>query len=167
MTTSVPKPVAHGVAGRIAGTVYGTIVVMATVAAGGKGIVDTWQLAAFVVATVVVLWLAHVYAHGLAESIERGRRLDGAELVEVARREISIVLSAVAPVTALVLGATGIIRESRAIWLALVLCLLALGVQGARYAQVERLGRFATVVAVACNLGLGLVIVGLKALLAH
>ena len=114
-----------------------------------------------------MLWLAHVYAHGLAESIERGRRLDGAELVEVARREISIVLSAVAPVTALVLGATGIIRESRAIWLALVLCLLALGVQGARYAQVERLGRFATVVAVACNLGLGLVIVGLKALLAH
>ena len=67
-------------AGRIAGTVYGTIVVMATVAAGGKGRVDAWQLAAFVVATVVVLWLAHVYAHGLAESIERGRRLDGAEL---------------------------------------------------------------------------------------
>ena len=62
----------------IAGAVYGTIVVMATLAAGGSGEAnrDAWQLAVFVLATVVVLWLAHVYAHGLAESIERGRRLD-------------------------------------------------------------------------------------------
>ncbi len=167
MTSSSHTRAVHGGYTGIAGTVYGTIVVMATIAAGGKGEVDAWRLAVIVVATVVVLWFAHVYAHGLGESIELGRRLDRAELAAVARREVAIVLAAVAPVTALVLGATGVIRESRAIWLALVIGLLALAVQGVRYARVERLGRIGTLISVSLNLGLGLVIVGLKALLAH
>ena len=157
----------HRVGGGIAGTVYGTIVVMATLAAGGKGGADAWRLAVLVVATVVVLWIAHVYSHALAESIERGHRLDGAEFAVVARREVAIVLAAVAPVTRARPRRRRVIRESRAIWLALVLCLLALAVQGVRYARVERLGRLATFVTVAVNLTLGLVIVALKALLAH
>ncbi len=166
MTSYVPKFL-HGTATGIAGTVYGTIVVMATIAAGGKGGVDAWRLAVFVVATVVVLWIAHVYSHALAESIGRGRRLDRPELADIARREIAIVLAAVPPLAVLILGAAGVIRESRAIWLALVICLLALGVQGLRYARAERLGRLGTFIAVGVNLALGLVIVGLKALLAH
>jgi hypothetical protein len=152
---------------RIAGTVYGTIVVMATVAAGGKGRVDAWELAVLVTATAVVLWIAHVYSHGLGESIESGHRLDRAELAVVARQEVSIVLAAAGPVLALVLGAAGIFRESRAVWLALTIGLLTLAAQGLRYARVERLGRLGTCTAVGINLALGLVIVGLKALLAH
>jgi hypothetical protein len=162
----------HRVAGSprtIAGTVYGTIVVMATLAAGGGGdpALDAWHLAVLVGATVVVLWLAHVYAHGLAESIQLERRLDLPELSAVARRELAIVLAAVPPVVALVLGAAGVLRESRAIWLALVLCLMALLVQGVRYARLEHLSRFGTFVAVTVNLVLGLVIVALKAALLH
>lgn len=167
MTSGFPTRAVHGPRTGIAGTVYGTIIVMATVAAGGKGDVDAWALAVLVVATVIVLWVAHVYAHGLAESIDRGHRLDRDELTSVARREVAIVLAAVAPVTALVLGAAEVIRESRAVWLALILCLLALAVQGLRYARVERLGLLGTCVAVGVNLALGLVIVALKALLAH
>ena len=167
MTSGVPQASVHGAAARVAGTVYGTIVVMATVSAGSKGDTGLWRLAVIVVATVVVLWLAHVYAHGLAESIESDRRLDGAELVAIAQRELPIVLAAVVPVAALVLGAAGVIRESRAIWLALALGLLALAFQGLRYARVERLEALGTCVAVGVNLALGLVIVGLKALLAH
>ena len=57
---------------RIAGTVYGTIVVMATVTAGSEGEqTDAWRLAVVVAVTVMVLWVAHVYAHALAESLEQ------------------------------------------------------------------------------------------------
>ena len=84
--------------------------------------------------TVLVLWIAHVYAHTLAESLERGRRLDRAELVSVARRELAIPAAAVAPVAALVLAALGVLGEQTAVWLALGIGVVTLSVQGARYA---------------------------------
>ena len=69
----------------IAGTLYGTIVVLAVLAAGGKALEDhLWRLALLVDTTVLVLWMAHVYAHGLAESLRASRRLDVPELRTVA-----------------------------------------------------------------------------------
>ena len=83
---------------------------MATVTAGAQGEqTDAGRLAGVVSVTVLVLWVAHVYAHSLAESLERRRRLDRAELVSVARRELSIAAAAVAPVAALVLGALDVL----------------------------------------------------------
>jgi hypothetical protein len=152
----------------IAGTVYGTIVVMAALTAGGEAYEhDLWRLVAIVVTTVLVLWIAHVYAHGLGESLHASRRLDTAELGAVAGRELAIPLAAVAPTTMLVLGAVGVFRGSTAVWLAVGICVAALAVQGLRYAAVERLGPVATVAAVACNLALGLAIVALKVIVAH
>ena len=146
----------------IAGTVYGTIVVMGTLAAGSHASPDAWRLAVAVGGTVLVLWIAHVYSHGLAEAINIRSRLTGAELADVARRELPIPLAAVAPVAALLLGATGVLRESTAIWLAFGIGLATLFVQGLRYAGVEHLSRSARVVAVVVNVSLGLVIVGFE-----
>jgi hypothetical protein len=157
-----------GSAGGIAGTIYGTIVVMATVTAGSHGEdTDAWRLAVVVGVTVLVLWVAHLYSHALAESLERGKRLDRAELGSVARRELAIPAAAVAPITALVLAALGILSEETAVWLALGAGVATLAVQGARYATVERLGGAGTLAAIALNLFLGLVIVGLEASVAH
>lgn len=152
----------------IAGAVYGTIVVLAAVTAGGKAFQeDLWRLVAIVVTTVLVLWLAHVYAHGLAESIQMGRRLDGAELRAISRRELAIPLAAVGPGVVLVLGAVDLIEGPTAVWLAIALGVATLALQGLRYARVERLGVTGTLVSVLLNLGLGLAIVGLKVLVAH
>jgi hypothetical protein len=151
----------------IAGAVYGTIVVMGAIAAGSDAEAEPRQLATFAGSTVLVLWLAHVYSHSLAETITAGRRLDRAELFDVMRRELPIPLAAVPPVAALVLGAAGVLRETTAIRLALGIGLATLVVQGFRYAGVEGFSRAGTVVAVAVNLSLGLVIVGLEAALAH
>lgn len=168
MTTGRAHRLLFGSASTIAGTVYGTIVVMATVTAGHQGeATDATRLAVVVGVTVLVLWVAHLYAHALAESIERGRRLDRAELGAVARREWSIPAAAAAPIAMLVLAAFGVLAEQTAVWLALGIGVVTLGVQGARYAALERLGRTGTVVAIAVNLLLGLAIVGLKAILAH
>jgi hypothetical protein len=151
----------------LAGTVYGTIVVMGAIAAGSTSRAPASHLAAAAAATVVVLWIAHVYADALAETVALGRRLDRAELASVARRELAIPLAAVAPVASLALGSAGVLRESTAVWLAMGFGLATLVVQGLRYAAVERLGRLATAVTLAINVGLGLVIVGLKAGLSH
>jgi hypothetical protein len=152
-----------GTGGRIAGTVYGTIVVMATVTAGSRGEdTDAWRLSVLVGVTVLVLWVAHVYSHALATSIEEGTRLDQARLSAVARRELAIPAAALAPIAAL-----DVLDEQTAVWIALGVGVATLAAQAARYATVEHLGRTRTLVAILLNVLLGLVIVGLEALVAH
>jgi hypothetical protein len=152
----------------IAGTVYGAIVVLASLAGGGKAFQHAlWHLAAIVVVTVLVLWIAHVYAHGLGESLDAGRRLDIPELSAIAGRELAIPLAAVVPTATLALGAVGLFRASTAVWIAVGVCVATLGVQGLRYARLERLGRVGTLSAVALNLALGLAIVALKVVVTH
>lgn len=152
---------------QIAQTVYGTLIVMGAITAGSGAHAEPAELAAIVFATVLVLWIAHVYAHGLGESIEQGRRLDRAEFVSVAHRESAHFVAALGPIAALLLGAVGLLRESRAIWLALGLGLATLVVQGVRYARLEHVGGLGMVLAVAVNVLLGLVILALKLLVAH
>ena len=156
-----------GTSQSIAGTVYGTIVVMGAIVAGAHGVENLWRLDLIVGGTVVVLWLAHVYAHGLGESIALRRRLDRAEFFSVARRELAIPLAAVAPVIAIALGAAGVLRKPTSVWLALAIGLFTLAVQGYRSARLEELSRWGMVVSVALNLGLGLAIVGLKVVVGH
>ena len=152
----------------IGGTVYGTIVVLAVITAGAAAYRHhLWHLIAITAGTVLVLWAAHVYAHGLGESLGLGRRLTLDELASIARREFSIPLAAVLPLVALALGAAGLLREAPAVWLAFGIGVAALGFQGVRYAQLEGLSGMGAALAVATNLSLGLLIVALKVLVAH
>jgi hypothetical protein len=159
--------VVFGVGESISGHVYGTIIVMGAIVAGAGTAHGLVELAAIVVTTVVVLWLAHVYAAALEESLEDRHRLDRRELLQVAREELSIVLAAVGPTIALLLGAADVVRDSRALWLALAIGLVSLGVQGVRYARLEAIGLLATLAVVATNLALGLSIVVLKVAVGH
>ncbi len=154
----------YGSRTRIAGTIYGTIVVMAVLAAGSdSGTIDAWELDVILVGTVVVLWIAHVYSDALAEGLSSGKPLDARALTEVAGREISIVLSAVVPAAALLLGVSGVVSDTSAVWLALALGTLTLAVQALRYARLAALSVSATIVVVALNLGLAFLIILLKA----
>jgi hypothetical protein len=156
-----------GTGGGIASTVYGTVVVMATLTAAYATERDPWKLEIIVWTTVVVLWVAHLYAHGLAESIRRRQRLSWAELKDIARRELGILVAAAAPAAALLLGATGIMRESASVWLALGIGLGTLAAEGVRYARIETLGLTATLGIVGANLAVGLLVVALKVAVAH
>lgn len=151
----------------IAGTVYGTIVVLSVVTAGSTVEHDLWRLAVIAAATVAIYWLAHVYSDGLGESLRVGRRLTAAELGAIAQRQRSILLAAVLPVSAILLGAVGVLTNRAALWVAVGVGVATLTVQGLRYARLERLSRTDTVVTTAINLALGLVIVALKALVVH
>ena len=162
------KRIVFGRGRAVAGTVYGTIVVMATLAAGSQGAqTHAASLAVIVGVTVFVLWIAHVYSHVLEESLERGRRLDLAEFVQVARHQLAIPLAAVAPIGTLVLAALDVLGEQTAVWIALGFGVATLAIQGASYAALEHLGRAGTLASIALNVSLGLVIVGLEASIAH
>ena len=152
----------------ISGTVYGTIIVMATLIAGAPAFKhDLWHLFAIVVVTTIVFWAAHIYAHGLGESLQLGRRVTRSELAQIAHRERAMALSVVLPSVALVLGALGVIRGSFSIWLALGIGVAALAVQGVRYARLERLSAAGTAGVVGLNLALGLILVLLKVIVVH
>ncbi len=159
--------VVFGVEGRIASSVYGTVLVMATLAAASGDDSHPWSLAVLVATVVSAVWVAHLYSHALSESIERGQRATFADLKRIGQRELGILLAAALPITALLLGAVGLLRERTAIWLAFGIGLVVLVVQGVRYARVEGLGRSGTALAVAANLALGLLVVGLKVMIFH
>jgi hypothetical protein len=153
---------------RLAGFIYGTIIVLSVLVGGARAFPDDAGLiAALVAVTSVVFWLAHVYAHGLAHSVVHDEHLSLDELVRIARREASIVGAAVPPLAALLLGAFGAVSTKTAVWVAFGLGLAVLALQGVVFARVERLSWPAAVVVVAANLGLGVVLVGLKVFVAH
>ena len=156
-----------GARGGIASTVYGTVVVMATLTAAYASEKDPWKLAVIVLSTAFVLWIAHLYAHGLSESIQLDRRLTLAEAKSLARRELGILLAALLPCAALVVGAIGILDETAAVWLALALGLATLAAEGVRYARMERIGPIGLFAAVAGNVVLGSFVVLLKVVVAH
>jgi hypothetical protein len=152
----------------IAGTVYGTIVVLSMLTAGAADYArDPWRLVAIVASGTIVLWAAHVYSHGLGESAKANRRLDAPEIAGIARRESSILLASILPATAIALGALGVVSARLALWVAFGTGVATLTLQGMRYARLERLGPAGTGLTIAVNLLFGLVFVGLKALLAH
>lgn len=157
-----------GIDDRIAGTVFGTLTAMATVAAYGRAFQHSpWKVEELVVSTAIVLWIGHVYAHGLSESIHQQRPLRAGSLWFVAQRELGILLAAVLPCLALTLGGVGVLSERNSIRLALALGLATLAVEGVRYARIERLRPVGTLVALAVNVGLGLLVVLLKVTVLH
>jgi hypothetical protein len=153
---------------RLGGYIYGTIIVLATVVGGAEAYKHgAGHIAVLVLVTTVVFWLAHVYSHALAESIRRGEHLTWRELVEIAGHESSIIEAAVIPVALLGLGSLGVFSVHTAVWLAFIAGLAVLVAEGFAFARAEKLGALATLVIVALNLGLGLLLVALKLAVSH
>jgi signal transduction histidine kinase len=162
------KGVALGARERIAGSVYGTTVVLAVLA--GEASVyenDLWKLDALVLATVLILWIAHAYAHGLGESLRLERQLTRAELSAIMSHELAIPLASVLPLAAISIGALRAFDDTRAFWAAFALGVATLAIQGVRFARLERLSLVGTIASVAINLTLVLMIVALKVLVSH
>ena len=152
----------------IAGTVYGTIIVMSVIAAGAHAYEHhLWRLIALAGGSAVVLWLAHVYSHALGESLTLSRRITVEETASIARREFAVIAAAIIPLIAVALGATGLLAERTAVQLALWLGVVTLAAQGIRYARLENLRPVATFVTVSLNLVIGLALVALEVLVAH
>jgi hypothetical protein len=153
---------------RLGGFIYGTILVLAVLVAAAKAYPDSaWRIAAVVLATSAVFWLAHVYADAVAHGVAHGQRLSRAELRYIARREASIIEAALPPLAALLLGAVGVLETNVAVWVAFGLGLTVLAAQGLQLARAEALTWLPTVGVVAANLALGVLLIALKLLVNH
>lgn len=153
---------------RLAGFVYGTIIALGVLVAGARAFPHgAGHIAALVLVTSIVFWLAHVYAHALGGSVARDRRLTLAELRTVGRHEAAIIEAALVPVAALLLGTFGLISTTAAVWLALAAGLAVLAAEGLLFARLERLGWLGTLVIVSVNLALGVALIGLKLVVTH
>ncbi len=154
--------------GQVGSTVYGTVLVLAALtAAYAAERHQPKKLVELVATAVFVFWSAYVYAHALSESIETATPLSRSGVAYIARRELGIMLAAVVPTLALLLGVVGLIAEGTSVWLAIALGLITLTAEGYRYARVADLGAVGTVSILVANLLLGLSIVVMKVSLVH
>jgi hypothetical protein len=136
--------------------------------AGAKAYPDEpGHIAILAIVTAFVFWIAHVYAHALGHSVAHDERISAAELKYIARREASMIEAALPSTAALLLGSLGVLSAHTAVWTALVLGLVVLGVQGIAFARTEHLGWLGTVLVVTVNLALGVVLIGLKIFVTH
>lgn len=141
--------------------VYGTVITGAVMSAYADPPVETADVVVGVVATVVVYWLAHVYAEELVHATE-GRVFSWRRLGSTMRAQGAIVRSALAPLAvmavALLCRATPTVALGIAVWFTVVL-LACFGAVSARRGGLR--GR-SLVLAAALAGCLGLILVGLK-----
>src|SRR5437762_8401301 len=144
--------------------IYGTIVATALIAATSAHDSDPARLAAAVVLTLLVFWLAHVYAQVLEHGL-RQRHLHAHLVRSTMSEEFAMVEAPGLSVVILLIGAAGWIGPQLAVNLALANGIVQLTLWGVAVAR--QLGRTWPVAVVAglVNAGFGIVVVTLKALL--
>ncbi|MFG1813637.1 hypothetical protein ACGFIF_07740 [Kribbella sp. NPDC049174] len=151
-----------------AGAIYGSLLAASVVAGTGPGKDPPHpvELMVLLLATGVVFWLSHVYAHLVGER-GTGTHLSARHFRAAARRDWPIVQAAVPPAAAAGIGALLGMSDSGVAWLALG---VAVGAQlgWALYVAAKADATRHRMVAVGVvNLVLGLVLVALKAALTH
>jgi hypothetical protein len=150
----------------LAGGIYGTILVTSVVAAA-DGSVEVWRSVGIVEVTVIVFWLAHVYAHALAWRLDSNEEFSRAGLRRIAIGEWPLLQAAIVPSIALIAGGLGLIATRTAYWIAIGFGVAALVWWGLLFARKERLSVLATCAVVLVNASFGLCIVLLKEFVGH
>jgi len=150
----------------LAGAVYGTILVTSIVAAADAS-PQIWRSLAIVVVTTIVFWLAHVYAHSLAVSLDEHQHLSFAEVRRVGTKEWPLLQAAVIPSLALFAGGVGLVSVKAAYWIAIGYGVAALLWWGLLFARKERLSLVGTSVVLLVNTLFGVFVILLKAIVSH
>jgi len=147
--------------------IYGVILVAGLIVASGSHGATSFTVFATVMVTVVVFWLAHLYAgtvagHGLAEDRVVGL---GESFRHAFKRSLGLLLSSLLPSAVLLLGATHRIVDIRAIWLALWMCVAVLAVLG--FIAFARRGAawYMRIIGAITTAGFGVVMIIAKALI--
>lgn len=151
------------------GAIYGSLLAASVVVgagAGGEFDIGPLRLAALLLVTGLVFWLAHAYAELVGDRI-RHATVNAAEIGRVARHEWPLLQAAVLPAVAAVLFGLLGASNAAATWAALIAAIAA-QVGWATLASVRSgaSGPLVLVTAVV-NLALGLIIVLLKSALHH
>ncbi len=147
-----------------AGGIYGTIAAMAVIAGAARH-PSHGRVLALTVATLVVFWLAHVYAHALAHHLGGARRLEWPVIGAAMAEERTMLQAPALLLLPLALGGTGLLDAHLAVRLALWVGVAQLVAWGVVYARRQRWGWPTALTAGAVNATFGLIIVALEVLI--
>jgi hypothetical protein len=149
----------------VAGAIYGQVLASSEVAALSLDKeLDSAQILAALTGTMLVFWLAHVYAHTVADRLSRPHMPRWADLRLAMGREWPMLLAAVPAAIALLLGVVGVFSTGTAATLAIILGVLNLFLWGVAIARRSMLGWAPTLTAGGVTAAFGLAVEGLKVL---
>ena len=118
-------------ADRVSAASYGTVLIIASLLVVEAGDVASgwgWEL---VTGIGVATWVAHIYAEVLGNHIRNVDAHQPHEIRKAMGDGLPILLAAVAPALALLLGRLGAVAPRQALWIAVILALLQLVALGA------------------------------------
>ena len=144
-----------------AGAIYGTIAAMAVIAGSAKSS-EPGEALGLTIATLLVFWLAHVYAHALAHHLRGAKRLDWSAVKVAMAEEWSLLQGPLPLLLLLALGELGILEERQAVRLALWLGVVELVTWATLYARRQSWPWLTALTAGAVNGVFGLIIVILE-----
>ncbi|MFE6997842.1 hypothetical protein ACFVAE_17920 [Microbacterium sp. NPDC057659] len=112
--------------------VYGVILVAGMIAVSGAHGATSLKVFWTVLVTVVVFWLAHLYAGTVAgHGLDRDRVVGlGESFRHALKRSMGLLLSSLIPLLILLMGSARLISDKLTIWLALWMCVAVLAVLG-------------------------------------
>jgi hypothetical protein len=145
--------------------IYGQILVTSMVGALSEDSdIDAEYILVSVGATMLVFWLAHVYAAALAQGLEVGRHLRWPEFRALAIDEWPLVQATFPTAIVLALGALGVVSTETAVDVAIAVGVVALFSWGLAIGRDSGSSWPAALFGAAISAGFGLVVVGLKAI---
>ena len=151
--------------------VYGLILVSGLIAASGSAGSPAWKTFMFTGVTVIVFWIAHVYAGAVAahgsQSADGSPKSVGEATREAMRRSRGLLASTLPPAAALLLGMIGLLSDAAATWLSLWVSVSVLGMLG--YIAYSRKGArwWMRIVGALSTASFGVVIILAKAVVTH
>jgi hypothetical protein len=145
--------------------IYGQILVTSLVGALSEDSeIEAGYILVSVVATMLIFWLAHVYAEAMSRGLEAGRHLVWAEIRGLAAGEWPLVQAAFPTAIVLALGAIGVLSTETAVDVAIAVGVVALFTWGLAIGRASGSSWTASLFGAAISAGFGLVVVGLKGL---
>jgi hypothetical protein len=145
--------------------IYGQILVTSMVGALSEDSdIDAEYILVSVGTTMLVFWLAHVYAAAMARGLETAQHVGWAEIRRLGADEWPLVQATFPTAIVLALGALGAYSTETAVNLAIAVGVVALFAWGLAIGRASRSSWTAALLGAALSAAFGLAVVGLKAL---
>lgn len=149
--------------------VYGIILVSGLVAAAGTAEMGSLHTLIFVGVTLIVFWVAHIYAgtvaiHGSGEDEVVGLR---EAIQHSVKRSRGLLVSGLIPAVPLLLGTFGIIGDKLAAWVALWVGTAVLALLGYAAYRRKNAPLHLRLIGAFCTASFGLIIIVVKAIVQH
>lgn len=147
--------------------IYGLILVAGLVAVAGNSGLTSARTLAFVLITVGVFWVAHVYSGTVAVHSSQLGLTVRTSLRMARKRSRGLLVAVVPPAVPLVLGALGMIQDITADWIAMWTIVAVLALLGFLTYRRRKAPLHMCVIGAVSTAALGCIIIIAKALLHH